>query len=84
MNFSKAGAFGQAAIFAFYPNKQITTGEGGALVTSDERIALQAERLRNQGRDPAAGKSWEAWVKKYNERKAAGESNIALHPERLD
>ena len=55
MNGSKAGTFGQAGIFAFYPNKQITTGEGGALVTSDERIALQAERLRNQGRDPAAG-----------------------------
>ncbi len=55
VNGSKAGTFGQAGIFAFYPNKQITTGEGGALVTSDERIALQAERLRNQGRDPAAG-----------------------------
>jgi len=55
VNGGKAGTFGQAGIFAFYPNKQITTGEGGALVTSDERIALQAERLRNQGRDPAAG-----------------------------
>jgi hypothetical protein len=33
------------------------------------------------GRDPAAGKSWEAWVKKYEEKKAAGESNIGLHPD---
>ncbi len=36
------------------------------------------------GRDPAAGKSWEAWVKKYMERKAAGEKNIENVPERLD
>ncbi len=35
-------------------------------------------------RDPAAGKSWEAWLKKYREKKAAGERNIALHPEELD
>ena len=36
------------------------------------------------GRDTAAGKSWEAWVKKYLEKKAAGEKNIELHPESLD
>lgn len=36
------------------------------------------------GRDTAAGKSWEAWVKKYNEKKAAGEQQIALEPEFLD
>jgi len=36
------------------------------------------------GRDPAAGKSWEAWVKKYWEKKAAGEQNIELKPESLD
>lgn len=35
-------------------------------------------------RDPAAGKSWEAWVKKYREKKAAGEKNIALQPESLE
>jgi hypothetical protein len=33
------------------------------------------------GRDSAAGKSWEAWVKKYGEKKAAGETNIGLHPD---
>jgi hypothetical protein len=33
------------------------------------------------GRDTAAGKSWEAWVRKYQEKKAAGESNIGLHPD---
>lgn len=36
------------------------------------------------GRDTAAGKSFEAWVKKYWEKKAAGETNIAIHPESLE
>ena len=36
------------------------------------------------GRDTAAGKSWEAWMKKYAQKKAAGETNIALEPEPLD
>ncbi|MBS1806302.1 MAG: hypothetical protein JST28_23410 [Acidobacteria bacterium] len=38
-------------------------------------------RLEFSGKDRAAGKHWEDWVKAYNERKAAGEKNIALHPE---
>lgn len=36
------------------------------------------------GRDTAAGKSWEAWVKKYFDKKAAGEKNIGLQPEALE
>ena len=40
--------------------------------------------LAFSGRDPAAGKSWEAWVRKYWEKKAAGERGIALEPESLD
>ena len=36
------------------------------------------------GRDMAAGKSWENWVRSYWERKAAGESNISLQPEKLE
>jgi hypothetical protein len=36
------------------------------------------------GKDTAAGKSWDAWMKKYNEKKAAGENNIGLHPETLE
>jgi hypothetical protein len=36
------------------------------------------------GRDPAAGKSWEAWVRKYWEKKASGESGLSLQPESLD
>jgi perosamine synthetase len=45
------GSFGAAAAFAFYPNKQITTGEGGAVVTDDDTLAEVVTSLRNQGRD---------------------------------
>jgi perosamine synthetase len=46
----KVGSFGDAAVFGFYPNKQITSGEGGMLVTSDSKLAELARKLRNQGR----------------------------------
>ncbi len=36
------------------------------------------------GRDMAAGKSWEVWIKQYAERKAAGEKNISLQPEKIE
>ena len=41
-------------------------------------------RLEFSGKDRAAGKHWEDWVKAYNEKKAAGEKNIAIHPEALE
>ncbi|MEM0915690.1 MAG: DegT/DnrJ/EryC1/StrS family aminotransferase [Planctomycetota bacterium] len=44
------GGFGRAGVFGFYPNKQITTGEGGVIVTDDDRIADACKALRNQGR----------------------------------
>jgi perosamine synthetase len=46
----KAGAMGHAGVFAFYPNKQITTGEGGMVVTRDAALARRILALRNQGR----------------------------------
>jgi perosamine synthetase len=49
-NGQKVGSFGDVATFAFYPNKQMTTGEGGMLVTDDAQIAEIARSLRNQGR----------------------------------
>ena len=45
------GGFGNVAVFAFYPNKQITTGEGGMVVTDDPVLAETMRSLRNQGRD---------------------------------
>ncbi len=44
------GSFGRAAVFGFYPNKQITTGEGGMIVTDDDHLADFCRSLRNQGR----------------------------------
>ncbi|HMN39410.1 MAG TPA: DegT/DnrJ/EryC1/StrS family aminotransferase [Phycisphaerales bacterium] len=46
----RAGGFGNVGVFAFYPNKQITTGEGGMIVTDDRRIADLCRSMRNQGR----------------------------------
>jgi perosamine synthetase len=44
------GSFGDAAVFAFYPNKQITTGEGGMVVTGDAQLAREIRAMRNHGR----------------------------------
>jgi hypothetical protein len=54
---------------------------------SSQKISIAYDdiaALAFTGRDTAVGKSWEAWVKKYTAKKAAGEKNIALHPEALD
>jgi perosamine synthetase len=45
------GSWGDVSVFAFYPNKQITTGEGGMVVTSDDGVARRIRSMRNQGRD---------------------------------
>lgn len=52
----RAGLFGDYGVFAFYPNKQITTGEGGIIVTDDDQAAEYMASLRNQGR--AQGDTW--------------------------
>ncbi len=52
----KAGMLGDYGVYAFYPNKQITTGEGGVIVTDDDREADFMRALRNQGRAP--GDTW--------------------------
>ena len=46
----KAGNLGEVGVFAFYPNKQITTGEGGMIITDDEKIAQLCQSMRSQGR----------------------------------
>jgi perosamine synthetase len=51
-NGHRVGTLGDLGVFAFYPNKQMTTGEGGMLVTNDEQIAEVCRSLRNQGRAP--------------------------------
>ena len=51
----KAGTFGTLSVFGFYPNKQITTGEGGMIATDDDALADLCVSLRNQGRARATG-----------------------------
>lgn len=46
----KAGTLGEVGVFAFYPNKQISTGEGGIVVTDDVELARLTRSMRNQGR----------------------------------
>ena len=53
----KAGTLGDMGVFAFYPNKQMTTGEGGMIVTNDDEWADLFRSLRNQGRDV-----FDAWL----------------------
>jgi len=49
-NGKRVGTFGESAVFAFYPNKQMTTGEGGMITTNSERIYKMCKSLANQGR----------------------------------
>jgi perosamine synthetase len=80
-----AGTFGVASTFAFYPNKQMTTGEGGMISTNNDRLAMLCRSMRNQGRDPGAG--WLAHARLgYNYRLAdincaLGLSQLARLPE---
>ena len=76
----KVGSFGDAGVFGFYPNKQITTGEGGMIVTNNPKIAVLASKLRNQGRSESG-----EWLQHeelgYNYR--ISEMNCALGTEQL-
>jgi perosamine synthetase len=52
----RVGSLGDVGVFAFYPNKQMTTGEGGILVTNDQALDQLVKSLRNQGR--GEGSAW--------------------------
>lgn len=56
LNGKKVGTFGTMSVFGFYPNKQITTGEGGMVLTDDDNLAEMVISLRNQGR--GKGSEW--------------------------
>ena len=53
---ARTGSLGDLGVFAFYPNKQMTTGEGGMITTDDGRLAELCRSLRNQGR--SSGSAW--------------------------
>jgi len=58
-----AGTLGDIGVFAFYPNKQITTGEGGAVLTANPTLAATIRSLRNQGRRAATpDRPADAWL----------------------
>lgn len=64
----KCGSFGNAAIFSFYPNKQITIGEGGVVLTNNKRITDLCQSMVNQGRKIKGGKWLEHIQLGYNYR----------------
>jgi hypothetical protein len=71
----RSGATLKESLVRLYPNN------------SNEKVAIpyaDIAALAFTGRDTAAGRSWEAWMKKYAEKKAAGEKDLSLHPEPLD
>ena len=91
------GSFGRAGVFGFYPNKQITTGEGGMIVTDDDSLADRCRSLRNQGRASSAhvgdAKNAGSWLAHerlgYNYRLseincALGVAQLQRLPEMLD
>ncbi len=59
----RCGSFGRVGVFGFYPNKQITTGEGGMIVTDDDRLADTCRSLRNQGRSPKMSGDLGFWLR---------------------
>lgn len=64
----KCGSFGDAAVFAFYPNKIITTGEGGVILTNNKKIYDLCQSMANQGRKVLNGKWLEHVRIGYNYR----------------
>ncbi len=62
------GSFGDAAVFAFYPNKQMTTGEGGIILTDDPKVEEACRSMANQGRKVKDGKWLEHIRLGYNYR----------------
>lgn len=64
----KCGSFGDVAIFSFYPNKQITTGEGGVILTNNKELADSCRSMANQGRKTEGGKWLEHIRLGYNYR----------------
>ena len=64
----RCGSFGDAAVFAFYPNKQITTGEGGVILTNNKNIYNLCRSMANQGRKVSNGKWLEHVRLGYNYR----------------
>ena len=85
---TKSGERIEAYIFNRYTGKTLADSYvqyfAPNVATKQKLSYADIARLEFTGKDRAAGKHWEDWVKAYNERKAAGEKNIALHPDKID
>ncbi|HEX3292279.1 MAG TPA: DegT/DnrJ/EryC1/StrS family aminotransferase [Solirubrobacterales bacterium] len=81
----KIGTSGNIAVFAFYANKQMTTGEGGVLVTPDKEVADRALSERNQGRPPENNRQVEHDRVGFNYRLSDLQAAVGIaQVERLD
>jgi hypothetical protein len=83
----KDGTEIEGYVFDCRPGATLPASSVRVLMKDGAKLSITYDRLaglRFSGRDTAAGKSWEAWVRKYAEKKAAGERDIALEPEKLD
>jgi len=80
-NGKRVGSFGDCGVFAFYPNKQITTSEGGVIVTDNDKIAELCRSMRNQGRTEGEG-----WLshKRLGFNYRLGELSAALGAVQMD
>lgn len=74
----KCGSFGDASIFSFYPNKQMTTGEGGVILTDDKKIAELCWSMTNQGRKQGGSKWLEHVRLGYNYRMTEMQAALGL------
>lgn len=85
---TKAGAKIEAYIFNRHSGSTLADSYiqyfAPNVVAKQKMSYAEIARLEFSGKDRAAGKHWEDWVKAWNERKAAGEKNIALHPDKLE
>lgn len=81
----KNGETVEGYVYDRKPGKSLTDSYARVLPNDNHQkrniVYSEIAALAFTGRDTAAGKTWEAWVKKYQEKKAAGETNIGLHPD---
>lgn len=72
------GSFGDISVFSFYPNKQVTTGEGGMVLTNDETLAERCRRLRNLAFDPDPARRFIHDVLAFNYRLSNLQAAVGL------
>jgi perosamine synthetase len=74
----RCGSFGSASVFSFYPNKQMTTGEGGIIITNSKKIAELCRSMANQGRSVKSGEWFDHVRLGYNYRMPEMEAALGL------